>query len=57
MRPTGKVPASNPFAQMVLVSYNRNTPTATYAELETFRAKTSELRYPSLGAATLIAWE
>jgi hypothetical protein len=57
MWPTGKVPASNPFAQMVLAPYNRDTPTATYAELETFRAKANELRIRRLGTATLIAWE
>ena len=34
-----------------------DTPTATYAELETFRAKARELGYPSLGTAALIAFE
>jgi hypothetical protein len=52
-----KVPTLNPFAQMGLVSYNRETPTATYAELESFRAKAREKGYPSLATAALLAWE
>jgi hypothetical protein len=52
-----KVPTLNPFAQMGLVSYNRETPTATYSELESFRAKACELGYPSLATAALLAWE
>jgi hypothetical protein len=52
-----KVPALNPFAQMGLTSYNRETPTATYSELESFRVKASELGYPSLATAALLAWE
>jgi hypothetical protein len=56
-RNPGKVPASNPFAQMGLASYNRETPTATFAELEAFRARARDLGYPSLGTAALVAWE
>jgi len=42
-RNPGKVPLLNPFAKMGLVSYKRETPTATYAELESFRTKGREL--------------
>jgi hypothetical protein len=35
----GEVPAVNPFARMGLQSSDRETPTATYAELQAFRAK------------------
>ena len=52
-----KVPFDNPFAKMGLVSYNRETPTATFAELQTFRAKAVEIGLPSLATAALIAWE
>jgi hypothetical protein len=52
-----KVPMLNPFAKMGLVSYNRETPTATFPELECFRAKARELGYASLATAALIAWE
>ena len=38
-RHPAKVPAINPFARMGLRSSNRETPTATYAELQAFRAK------------------
>jgi hypothetical protein len=38
-RNPGKVPLLNPFAKMGLVSYKRETPTATYAELELFVPK------------------
>src|SRR5262249_878407 len=37
-RNPGKVPAVNPFARMGLQSSDRETPTATYAELQSFRA-------------------
>ena len=53
----GKVPMANPFAKMGLASSDRETPTATFAELQAFRAKASELGHPSLGTAALIAWE
>jgi hypothetical protein len=52
-----KVPIHNPFAQMGLVSTKRETPTATYAELQTFRAKAVEMGLQSLATAALIAWE
>jgi len=42
---------------MGLASHNREMPTATYTELETSRAKAREFSYPSLGTATLIAWD
>ena len=51
-----KVP-ENPFAQMGLESSDRETPTATYAELQAFRAKAVELGFPSLATAALIEWE
>jgi hypothetical protein len=56
-RNPGKVPTLNPFAKMGLASYNRETPTATYAELTTFCAKAREMGYASLATAALIAWE
>jgi hypothetical protein len=56
-RSPGKVPIVNPFAQMGLRSTNRTTPTATYAELQSFRAKAIAMGLPSLATAALIAWE
>jgi hypothetical protein len=56
-RNAGKVPLLNPFSKMGLVSYNHETPTATYPELTSFRAKACEMGYPSLATAALIAWE
>jgi hypothetical protein len=56
-RNPGKLPVANPFSKMGLVSSDRETPTATYAELQTFRAKALELGFPSLATAVLIAWE
>jgi hypothetical protein len=56
-RNPGKVPLVNPFARMGLQSYDRETPTATYAELQAFRAKAIELGLPSLATAALIGWE
>jgi hypothetical protein len=56
-RHPNKVPALNPFAQMGLISSNRETPTATYDELEAFRLKACERGYPSLATAALIGWE
>jgi hypothetical protein len=52
-----KVPPLNPFAKMGLVSHNRETPTATYAELTSFRIKAREMGYASLATAALVAWE
>jgi hypothetical protein len=52
-----KVPMLNPFAKMGLVSSDRETPTATFAELQDFRAKATEMGLSSLGTAALIAWE
>ena len=42
---------------MELKGSNRETPTATYAELQAFRAKAKEMGYPSLATAALIGWE
>jgi hypothetical protein len=56
-RNPGKVPLVNPFAQMGLIAPDRETPTATYAELQAFRAKATEMGHPSLATAALIAWE
>jgi hypothetical protein len=52
-----KVPVVNPFARMGLVASDRETPTATYAELQAFRAKAVEMGLASLATAALIAWE
>jgi hypothetical protein len=52
-----KVPMLNPFAKMGLMSSNRETPTATYAELQAFRAKAVEMGLSSLATAALIGWE
>jgi len=51
------VPMLNPFAKMELVSSNRQTPTATFAELQAFRATALERGLSSLATAALIAWE
>ena len=56
-RNPGKVPLVNPFARMGLRSSDRETPTATFAELQTFRANAIALGHPSLATAALIAWE
>ena len=56
-RNPSKVPTTNPFARMGLKSSDRETPTATFAELQAFRAKAVELGHPSLATAALIAWE
>ena len=56
-RHPGKLPLVNPFAQMGLRSSDRETPTATFEELQTFRAKAVELGLPSLAIAALIGWE
>src|SRR4029078_7419291 len=57
LRNPGKLPLVNPFAQMGLRSSNRETPTATYEELLSLRAKAVELGLGSLGTAALIGWE
>jgi hypothetical protein len=56
-RNPGKVPAVNPFAKMGLKSSERETPTATFGELQAFRAKAIEAGLPSLATAALIGWE
>lgn len=56
-RNPGTVPQANPFAAMGLKSSTRETPTATYEDLQAFRAKAVELGHPSLATAALIAWE
>jgi hypothetical protein len=56
-RNPGKLPMVNPFAQMGLVSSDRETPTATFDELKAFRAKAGEMGYPSLATAALLGWE
>ena len=42
---------------MGLRSSGRETPTATFEELQAFRAKTIEMGLPSLATAALIGWE
>jgi hypothetical protein len=56
-RNPGKLPPVNPFAKMGLRSSDRETPTATFAELQAFRAKATEFGFASLATAALIAWE
>jgi hypothetical protein len=56
-RNPGKVPIVNPFAKMGLESSDRETPTATLAELQAFRAKATELGLSSLATAAFIGWE
>jgi hypothetical protein len=56
-RNPGKLPLVNPFSKMGLRSSDRETPTATYTELQTFRAKAVEMGFPSLATAALLAWE
>jgi hypothetical protein len=51
-----KVPA-NPFSAMGLKSSDRETPTATYDELQAFRAKAVELNLSSIATAALVGWE
>ena len=52
-----KFPHSIRLRKMGLVSSDRETPTATYAELQVFRAKAREMGYPSLATAALIGWD
>ena len=56
-RNPSKLPTTNPFARMGLKSSDRETPTATFADLQAFRAKAVELGHPSLATAALIGWE
>jgi hypothetical protein len=56
-RNPGKVPPLNPFSQMGLEGSDRETPTATYGELQAFRAKAIEMGLSSLATAALIGWE
>jgi hypothetical protein len=56
-RNPGKLPHVNPFAAMGLESSNRETPTATFAELRAFRTKAIEMRLSSLATAALVGWE
>jgi len=56
------VPSVNPFARMGLKTravgqIPRQTPTATWEELVTFRNKAKELGYTSIATAALAAWE
>ena len=56
------VPELNPFAKMGLKGRRpgeavRETPTATWDELVTFRGKASDLGFHSLATAALVAWE
>jgi hypothetical protein len=55
--PGSKLPQVNPFAAMGLESPDRETPTATFDELQAFRAKAIEMGLPSLATAVLIGWE
>jgi hypothetical protein len=56
-RHPGKLPHVNPFAQMGLRSSDRETPTATFAELQAFRATAVKMGMSSLATGALIAWE
>lgn len=56
------VPANNPFSRMGLKSRSpgkaaRETPTATWDELQAFRTKAVELGYQSIATAALVGWE
>src|SRR5262249_32276819 len=56
-RNPGNVPLVNPFARMGLQSSSHVTPTATFEELQSFRAKAIAMGLPSLATAALVAWE
>jgi hypothetical protein len=56
-RHPGKLPTVNPFATMGLRSSDRETPTATFEELQIFRTKAVEMELSSLATAALIGWE
>jgi hypothetical protein len=53
-RNPSRVPTTNPFAHMGLKSANRETPTATFAELQAFRAKAVEMVSPLWDEGTMI---
>jgi hypothetical protein len=53
----GVFPAKNPFERMGLQSTSRETPFATFAELQAFRSKAVEMGYQSIATGALIAWE
>jgi hypothetical protein len=52
-----KIPHANPFEKMRLTNSARETPAATFAELQAFRTTAKAMGYPSLATAALIAWE
>jgi hypothetical protein len=56
-RNPGKLPIVNPFAQMGLRSSDRETPTATYAELQAFRTKAIEMGLSSLATGAQMGWD
>lgn len=56
-RNPGKLPHINPFSAMGLESSERETPTATFAELQAFRTKAIEMGLSSLATAALIRFE
>jgi hypothetical protein len=56
-RNPGKFPLTNPFAQMGLESSDRETPTATYEQMQVFRTKAKQMGLHSLATAALIGWE
>lgn len=51
------VPAGNPFARMELKDTSKETPTATFADLEAFVAAADAAGVASLGTAAMVAWE
>jgi hypothetical protein len=53
----GIVPHVNPFAAMGLEFSSKETPTANYEELQTFRATAKNMGLHSLATAALIGWE
>jgi hypothetical protein len=56
-RGTKVIIPANPFSKMGLVSTSKETPTATYDELQVFRTKAVEMGMPSLATAALMAFE
>lgn len=56
-RNPGKLPFVNPFAQMGLHSSDRETPTATFDELQIFRKQAVKTGLRSLGIGALMGWE
>jgi hypothetical protein len=53
----GVFPSKNPFERMGLQSTSRETPFATLAEMQLFRAKAVEMGFQSIATGALIAWE